>query len=155
MQYKNIKSSKGLFIFYINKARTSNCIKFKQVIMAKDTIGNVNAVVSEDPNNLRYVIPYKEYIVHLQDQVKSSDSVLHVRENELQKCQNEVREMDKTLSSNSILPFLTNPYGVLLVGIVALVILFVLNSKRTIKIGKGDVNVSIESQQSSHEDKDK
>jgi len=123
--------------------------------MAKDTIGNVHAVVSEDPNNLRYVIPYKEYIVHLQDQIKSSDSVLHVRESELQKCQNEVRELDKTLSSNSILPSLTNPYGVLIVGIVALVILFVLNSKRTIKFGKGDVNVSIESQQSSHEDKDK
>ena len=111
--------------------------------MAQDTIGNVNAVVSEDPNMLRYAIPYKEYIVYLQDQIKNSDSVLHLRENELKKCQEEVRELDKNLASNSFLPFLTNTYGVIIVGIIALVILVIIN-KRNIKFGKGDINLSIE-----------
>ena len=123
--------------------------------MAKDTIGNVNAIVSEDPNNLRYVIPYKEYIVYLQDQIKTSDSVLHTKEQELQKCQSEVRELDKALSSNSVWPSLMNPYGVVIVGIIALVILVIINTKRNIKIGNGNINLSIESQQSSNEDKTK
>jgi len=123
--------------------------------MAKDTIGNVSAIVSEDPNNLRYVIPYKEYIVYLQDQIKTSDSVLHTKEQELQKCQSEVRELDKALSSNSVWPSLMNPYGVVIVGIIALVILVIINTKRNIKIGNGNINLSIESQQSSNEDKTK
>jgi len=123
--------------------------------MAKDTIGNVNAIVSEDPNNLRYVIPYKEYIVYLQNQIKTSDSVLHTKEQELQKCQSEVRELDKALSSNSVWPSLMNPYGVVIVGIIALVILVIINTKRNIKIGNGNINLSIESQQSSNEDKTK
>ena len=119
--------------------------------MAQDTIGSVNAIVSEDPNMLRYAIPYKEYIVYLQEQNKNSDSLLHLRENELNKCQEEVRELDKNLAAKSILPYLTNTYGVIIVGIIALVVLLIIN-KRNIKFGKGDINVSIEK---SKEDNDK
>ena len=121
--------------------------------MAQDTIGTVNAVVSEDPNMIRYAIPYKEYIVHLQDQIKTSDSLLHFKESELKKCQDEVRELDKSLSSNSVVPLLTNPYGVFIVGILALLIIVIVNSKHNIKLGKGEI--SIESSQTSKKDETK
>lgn len=107
-----------------------------------DTLSTI-VTLPEAPEELKYALPYKEYILDLQTQIKDLNSRLAASDRALSVCKDSTYMLQRQIDQdNPYLSLATSPYGalVIIVFIIAVAIIF---RNRKVEIGIGNKSLKI------------